>query len=343
MLKHYFYGWNLVIFRLANHEDSAAILRLSETAGPGMTTMPRSMAEIEHIIAETHRFVAGNAMAHRVFFVAEMDGVIGGISAIIPRLGLDRPFYSFKKSRHTRRSQNPKLSVTYETLSLTTDFDGYSELATLFVAAHARGSGLAQLLSLGRLAFICTHRAQFQPHLMADIRGWFNEAGVSPFWEHLTSKFIDMSYDEADRLSMNEGHFIDQILPAVPLFLNIVPQDVAQCVGRPNEASLGAVRLLKQAGFRMSDMCDVFDGGPSMVCETDKTLIAQTATQIVGAKPLDSQSDQALIWTGAGADFRATIGAVDWQAGVIDDKLAKALGSAPIYMARLRLTDKGVH
>ncbi|ESQ74275.1 hypothetical protein ABAC402_15015 [Asticcacaulis sp. AC402] len=282
---------------------------------------------------KTLRCLAGDPTSHRLLFVAEHAGEIAGISSIIPRLGVDRPFYSFKRSRHTRHASRPKLTVTYETLQLTTDFDGYTELATLYVAPQARGSGFARLLSLGRLAYIANHRTAFDDRLMADIRGWFDADGESPFWTHLTSKFIDVPYDQADKLCMNDGHFIDQLLPSLPIFLNLLPETVSRCVGRPNDNSAGAVKLLEGTGFRRTDLCDVFDGGPSMVCETDRTLIARTVTAVQGVTAAALQS--ALVFGGQGADFRATIGLADWGSQRVSRDVVDELATEILTMARI--------
>jgi len=150
---------------------------------------------------------------------------------------VDRPFYSFKRSRHARKASQQDLSVRYDTLQLTTDFDDYTELATIFLAPEARGSGVGRLLSLGRLAFIHAHRMRFADRLMADVRGWVDEEGKSPFWEHLTSKFIQTGFDEADRLSSEDGTFIVELCPALPIMLNLLPartiisQSVFQATG----------------------------------------------------------------------------------------------------------------
>ena len=69
---------------------------------------------------------------------ARYEGDILGISGIIPKLGVDRPFYSFKRSRHARKASQQKLSVRYDTLQLTTDFDDYTELASIFLSPEAR-------------------------------------------------------------------------------------------------------------------------------------------------------------------------------------------------------------
>ena len=176
-------------------------------------------------------FLEGKPRANRLLFVAEAEGKILGISGIIPKLGVDRPFYSFKRSRHARKASQHDLKVRYDTLQLTTDFDDYTELASIFLAPEARGKGVGRLLSLGRLGFIHSHRERFEDRLMADIRGWVDEDGVSPFWEHLTSKFIQTNFDEADRLSGGDAAFIVELLPALPILLNLLPDSVAECAG----------------------------------------------------------------------------------------------------------------
>ncbi len=324
----------MAIFRLATTDDADAITQLTAAAGAGLTTVPKSRADVVACIDETARFLAGEKRCERLLFVAFEGGELAGISAIIPRLGVDRPFYSFKRTRHTRRSTKPALSVTYETLQLTTDFDGYTELASLFVGPKARGTGVARLLSLGRLAFIEEHRDVFEDRLMADIRGWFDADGVSPFWTHLTSNFIAMPYEAADNMCMADGHFIDQLLPSLPIFLNILPGIVTECVGRPNDGSVGAVRLLEGAGFRRTDLCDVFDGGPAMVCEVDRTLVARTATKVTGTMAMDGPAN-ALIFAGQAGAFRATLGHADWHTGQVATHCAEDVGSDHVLMAHL--------
>jgi len=112
---------------------------------------------------------------------------------------------------------------------------------------------------------------------MADIRGWVNDAGQSPFWNGLTSKFISMSFDEADRMSNIDGDFLNDLMPSLPIMMNTLPPDVKVCSGRPHEQSQGALKLLLDVGFEHTDYCDVFDGGPSIRAKLDRTLIGQTA------------------------------------------------------------------
>lgn len=295
------------IFRPATVDDISAITRFTSKADTGLTTVPKSKAAVTEYVTESLDFIAGKPEANWLLFVAEQDGKILGISGIIPRLGVERPFYSFKRSRHARKASQQDLSVRYDTLQLTTDFDGFTELATIYLAPDARGMGIGRLLSLGRLGFIHAHRERFEDRLMADIRGWVNEKGVSPFWKHLTSKFIQTEFDQADRLSSGDAGFIIELLPALPILLNLLPKNVGECAGKPHDLSAGAMELLISAGFESTDLCDIFDGGPSIQCRTDKTLISQSAFQATGGGVTEAVVKY-LHFTGNNESFRAVLG-----------------------------------
>lgn len=330
------------IFRLAKPSDSASISDFTRHAQAGLTTVPRSEQEVSEIIELSMRFLGGDDSANRLLFVAEHEGKPIGISSLIPTLGLERPFYSFKRSRHARRSTLPKLSVKYETLQLTTDFDGYTELASLFISEGARGLGLGRLLSYGRIAFINAHRDLFEDRLMADIRGWTDEAGNSPFWTHLTSKFIPTSFENADKTSTEDGRFIVELLPSLPIILNTLPEIVAQCTGRANEKSVPALEMLKAIGFKQSDLCDVFDGGPSIECRVEDNLIAHSAVQASTVNDVlhgALASHEALLhFTGEGENFMAVIGQGDIQNQTASRLAAQALGGSAedIWLAQIR-------
>ena len=295
------------LFRPAVADDISAITRFTSKADSGLTTVPKSKSSVSDYVSESLDFLAGKPEANRLLFVAEKDGKILGISGVIPRLGVDRPFYSFKRSRHARKASQQDLSVRYDTLQLTTDFDDYTELASIFLAPEARGTGVGRLLSLGRLGFIHANRDRFEDRLMADIRGWVDADGASPFWQHLTSKFIQTEFDTADRMSAGDAAFIIELLPALPILLNLLPEIVDDCAGKPHDLSAGAMGILMSAGFENTDLCDIFDGGPAVRCRTDRTLITQSVFQATGGGVTESDLKY-LHFTGAGEHFRAALG-----------------------------------
>ena len=296
-----------VLFRPAIADDISAITRITSKADSGLTTVPKSKTTVTEYVTESLDFLAGEEGANRLLFVAEEDSKILGISGVIPRLGVDRPFYSFKRSRHARKASQQDLSVRYDTLQLTTDFDDYTELASIFLAPDARGTGVGRLLSLGRLGFIHANRDRFEDRLMADIRGWVDKKGDSPFWKHLTSKFIQTEFDIADRLSSGDAAFIVELLPALPILLNLLPESVMEAAGKPHDLSAGAMGMLMSAGFEDTDLCDIFDGGPAIRCRTDRTLITQSVFEATGGGVTEADLKY-LHFTGSGESFRAAIG-----------------------------------
>lgn len=303
----------MALFRPARQEDLSAIATVTAQAEPGMTNLPRTKTAISDRIEQTAQFIDRSATSNCILFVVERQGRVDGISVIIPALGRKRPFYSFRKNPFDRRSATLNHSLSVDTLTLTTYFNGYVELATLFIAPWARGEGLGRLLSYGRLSFIHAHRDRFGHNLMADIRGWTDSRGNSPFWRHLASKFIPLSFGDADKRSVYDGSFISELLPELPILLNLLPDTVSDCIGMPHNQARAAYHMLTEAGFEWNGLCDVFDGGPSLECRTDATLLAQTNFEV---EVVDSNmaGDSVIIWTGHGAEFFATTGVANRSA-----------------------------
>lgn len=324
----------MLISRLATLDDADAILDFTQHTVAGLTTIPRTLEAVKTYISASDAFVEGERDANRVLFVAEIEGQIVGISGIIPTLGLERPFYSFKRSRHARLSSQLGVRSEYETLQLTTDFDGYSELASMFLAPSARGRGVARPLSLARLCFIENHRELFSDKLMAEIRGWFDEDGNSPFWDDFASKFIQTDFNVADRLSMSDGRFMVELMPAIPIIADLLSERAKYCISRPHDISGGAMKLLMSAGFELSDLIDIFDGGPAIQCRTKATLIARTARDLADLKTGGSQ--RLMAFSGRGKAFRAIMAKGDLAAGTIDPVAEYLEGDVRLALAQDR-------
>lgn len=325
------------IFRLAQTADIDAILEFTSKAREGLTNVPNTRERVAAQVQESFGTLSEEKEANRLLFVVERDGVVLGISAIIMKLGGEVPFYNFKRSRHSGRATNPKLAIDYDTLQLTTDFHAYSEVASLFMAEAGRGTGLARLLSSGRFGYIQNNRAAFQDGLMAEILGWTDDQGISPFWKHLASRFIHMNFDNADKLSTIDKRFIVDLLPALPIMLNLLPPIVSECTGRPHEHSRPAMNMLRSIGFEKTDMCDVFDGGPAVRCQTDKTWISRTSTEIESYGDVKGQ-ERVLYFSGKGKNFRASVGPANLLTKVGDKAIAAQVrhDTDPVFIAQMK-------
>jgi arginine N-succinyltransferase len=114
-------------------------------------------------------------------------------------------------------------------------------------------------------------RERFPAKVMADLRGYFDENGRSPFWEALGRHFFDMSYSEADLYgALNGNQFIADLMPKHPIYVNLLPMEARDVIGRPNDQGKPALAMLEKEGFRNNGQVDIFDGAPSVDAHIDE-------------------------------------------------------------------------
>lgn len=257
---------NLIV-REAKEDDIPALVELGVAAGAGMTTVPKTQEAVEERVAASISAFGGTGKAtanQTFFFVLEDDAGPAGMACVFPALGGDRPFYSYRLSHLATASPEHGLEASTDMLYLVNDFHGYTEIGTLFVGERARGGGAGRLLSLSRLLFMGARQERFDEKVMAEIRGWFEPDGRNPFWDHIASKFFDISFDEADRLSAHDFRLISHMMPKFPIYVSLLPDAAKAVIGRAHETSRHALSMLKSEGFEWTRCIDVFDGGPSI-------------------------------------------------------------------------------
>ena len=93
---------------------------------------------------------------------------------------VDRPFYSYRLSTLTQKSEELARIFRNQTLSLTTDLEGSSEVGGLFLHPHERAGGLGMLLARSRYLFIKQHRPRFGARVLAELRGVMDQAAIRP-------------------------------------------------------------------------------------------------------------------------------------------------------------------
>ena len=330
------------IFRVARHSDIDAIFKISSEAGLGLSTVPKTLGGVESYVSSTANFVAGRPDANSVLFVLESDGVVVGMSGIIVQTDSLSPFWSFERKKIRSSRIGISTRTEYEVLELASHFDGCSELGTLLLSEQSRGKGLGRLLSMGRLAFINSHRTSFNSKLMADIRGWQDRHGEFPFWTGLSSKFIDVPFVEAERLLSQDKGFLPNFMPLEPIYLRLLDTQARQCIGKPNERSAGALSLLSLAGFTKTNFCNVLDGGPALECDVQNTVVAKTESIVRHfSNPLSS--DRVLQYSGTGYDFRATIAPADMENATISEQAKFSFPDhqdTPIKLSRLSMPEQ---
>ncbi len=261
--------------RPARSEDCAAIYEMAKLTGGGFTNLPPDRATL---VAKLARSDASFARTEDVqagdLYVFVMEdpkaGIIRGTCQAFGQVGVVQPFYSYHLS--TLSQSSPELGKTFrnQTLTLTTDLDGSSEVGGLFLHPEARAGGWGSLLARSRYLFIKQHRARFGDVTLAELRGVMDETGNSPFWDALAGKFFGMTFPEADEFNAVHGtKFIADLMPTTPIYVALLSDAAKAVIGQPHPTGRAALKMLEQEGFYFERYVDIFDGGPTVTVDTD--------------------------------------------------------------------------
>jgi len=325
------------VLRAATPGDLEAIYRMAKRTGGGFTNLPPDRAALKSRIA---RALAAFGRDEDVpgddhfFFVLEerLTGKVIGTCQIFSQVGSTWPFYSYRIGAFTQYSKELDRTFKAETLTLSTELDGSSEVGGLYLHPEERSAGTGALLARSRYLFMLMHRPRFADRTIAELRGSHDEAGGSPFWDGVAGKFFGMSFREADEFNAVRGNqFIADLMPKHPLYLAMLPEAALAALGAPHHSGRAAMRMLEGEGFVYDHYVDIFDGGPTMIAQTDQiaTIRDATTATLVAIEP--SGENPALVATGRLGAFRAAFGSVrPVEGGVVLDAESAALIGAKI-------------
>ncbi len=307
--------------RPARLDDLDAIYRMAQAGGGGLTNLPPvrdALAErLARSAAALERTDEGVADDRFVFALVDGEGGVHGTSQIFAKLGVGRPFYSYRLGAISQVSAELGSTFRAEMLTLSTDLDGASEVGGLYLEPAARSGGYGALLARSRYLFIRSHRARFAERTIAELRGVIDDDGSSPFWDGLAGRFFAMSFRAADEFNAIHGNqFIADLMPKHPIYTALLPETALAVMGVPHPSGRPAMRMLEAEGFGFDNYLDIFDGGPTMNVMTDRIAAirdARAAAVTAIGIGSDANADGAvscLIATGQLADFRAGLGRV---------------------------------
>ncbi len=265
----------MLVVRAINAADLGALYDLASQVGTGMTTLKPDMkmlgARLEIACASFDETIA---LAQRDYmFVMEdtSSGRLAGVCAIKGAVGLDEPFYNYRIGTLVHSSRELGVFTQMETLYLSNDLTGSTELCSLFLHPDYRIGTNGKLLSKSRFLFIAQFPHLFTEKLIAEMRGYQTADGSSPFYEGLGRHFFKMDFDIVDDLtSLGKKAFIAELMPRQPLYVAYLPKAAQEVIGKVHLSTAPARRLLEQEGLHFEGYVDIFDAGPVLqarVCE----------------------------------------------------------------------------
>ena len=324
----------MLIIRPVQTADLDDLFRLSELAGAGMTSMPQDRSALARNISLAEESFC-RMMRHRDdYFLLVMEDTsknrIVGTAGVYARTGARQAFYAYRLMSVTHHSHSLGKETRSGLLHLTNDYTDASEVSTLFLDPECRGNG--HWLSRSRYVLMAQHPERFAPDVIAELRGWIDDNGESPFWNAIGAHFFEMSYREADQLcGKGSNQFITELMPKYPIYTNLLPENARKALGRPHKATKRAMELLLAEGFVYENLIDIFDGGPLVRGKTDQLKSIRAVRQVQAAEG-DVSSETSLIISNRSLDqFRLVYqpARLDGDQLEIQVPTMKALGIEP--------------
>lgn len=306
--------WQRYLIRPARNTDVEGILKLSASGGRMLTTLPHDRDFIEKRVKRSiHAFypeVSEPGTESYTFLLEEIaSGALHGISGLQAKTGGFQPFYTYERVRKLNAYEPLGIRQEIERLECRTWHSGPSELGSLYLLPAARGQGVGKLLSLIRLLFAGSFPERFEARIIAEIRGWQDATGHSPFWRRVIEPFFGTDFEKIDAVSgTGNKEFIRALLPEFPLYCELLPDEVRRIIGKAHDEAEPARRLLLKTGFRETPFVDVFDAGPMLEAGLADLPTSTACSAVSEIVPADSnQSFPCGILFARDLDFRATM------------------------------------
>lgn len=257
----------MLFIRPVAMSDLQDLLELSVKAGKGMTSLPNDPEALGHKIQSSLDSFASNTPSKDDYFLLVMEDAeknkVVGTAGVYARTGARQAFYAYRLISMNNYSHNLGKQIENDLLHLTNDYTGYSEVGTLFLDPSYRGNG--HWLAKSRYLLMAQFPERFADHVIAELRGYVDEDGKSPFWDALGQHFFEMEFDEADNLcGVGSNQFITELMPKHPIYTKLLSKSAQEVIGRPNVAGRRAMELLEEEGFEFENVVDIFDAGPIM-------------------------------------------------------------------------------
>lgn len=288
----------MMVIRPAQPSDLDDILALAKAAGTGLTTLPNDNKRINDKIESSENAFNKEISPEKplgedyYFFVLEDStaGKVVGTSALIAAVGTHEPFYTYKLNTTTCKNHAHGVFNQYQTLTLTNDYAGCSEIATLFLSPDYRGGTNGRLLAKSRFLFMADYSERFADKVIAEMRGYSDENGNSPLWDSLGQHFFKMPFAQADAISgLGSNQFIADLMPTHPIYVSMLSDEAQGVLGQVHPKTKPAIAMLKREGFRYHNYVDIFDGGPTV--EVDKKEIrSYKDSKLVSVKMSDDKN-----------------------------------------------------
>lgn len=200
-------------------------------------------------------------------------GKVIGVSLIHAQHGTEKePHFFLRVGSEHKYSQTINTGFVHGTLRLGLDTNGPTEIGGLVVDPNYRGNPekLGKQISFIRFLYMSMYKEKFKPIIHSELMPPLDEHGNSPLWEAIGRRFMNMNYDEADKLSRSNKEFILSLFPSDNIYMTLLPYEARNAIGKVGQDTLPVKNMLEKIGFRYTSEVDPFDGGPHYRARLDQ-------------------------------------------------------------------------
>lgn len=298
--------------RPAELSDFDALRAMAVESGPGFTSLPVDEEILRKRLLKSVDSFGGRLdqpeYGKYLMMLENVEtGEIGGCSAVKAGIGVSSPFFNYRIITLAQASQEADRRFDMDALILTNEFVGFTEVGTLFLREEHRGAGVGRLLAQSRYMLMSTRPHWFGEMVIAELRGVVSHEGETPFWECLGKHFFKMSFPQADYLSATtDNQFILDLMPKYPIYVDLLPPEAREVIGRCHVDGVPAFKLLEWEGFRFEKVVDIFDGGPIM--QAPRSMIRTTReSRVVEMEVGDATGQSGIVASTQLEDYRASL------------------------------------
>ncbi len=325
----------MLVVRPAQIDDVQPLFDLIQLSELGLSTLKISMDRLTERVKESIQAFSQPTATPKgqpyVFVMEDLThGKIVGTSAIYSKVGGFQPFYSYEIKTEIKESQDLGVRKEIPFLNLYKTHNGPTEIGSLFLSPDYWGSGHGRLLSLSRFLFMANFPDRFEDETIAELRGIVHADGNCPLWNALGSHFFQIEYPRAETLTLESKKFIAELLPTHPIYIPLLPKEAQDALGQVHDRTKPALHMLEQEGFQFQNLVDIFDGGPTVQCQTSEIRTIKQSRVCRVASIQKKVKGRKLLVANCELNFRATLGTVqldDDDGAVIEEVTALRLNT----------------
>jgi arginine N-succinyltransferase len=201
-----------------------------------------------------------------IFVIEDLEAKkVIGVSMIHAQHGTElEPHFFLRVAHENKYSSTINTGFVHGTLKLGLDTNGPTEIGGLVLHPDYRGNThkLGKQISFVRFLYMAFNQDRFKEIIHSELMPPLDQNGHSPLWEAIGRRFMNMEYNEADKLSRSNKEFIVSLFPNDNIYMTLLPMEARNSIGKVGRDTAPVKKMLEGIGFQYINEVDPFDGGP---------------------------------------------------------------------------------